>query len=64
MKPGFQIAGFVINYLKELDGLNMHLLERRIHTDRWVALLGLRVEINFDVAFNRQRNESCSGLVV
>ncbi|PPR85538.1 hypothetical protein GOBAR_AA35150 [Gossypium barbadense] len=37
------IACFVINYLKELDGLNMHLLERRIHTDRWVALLGLRV---------------------
>ncbi|XP_052485099.1 uncharacterized protein LOC128040401 [Gossypium raimondii] len=64
MKSGSQIAGFVINYLKELDGLSIHLLVRRTHMERWVALNGLRVKINFDAAFNRQRNESCSGLVV
>ncbi|KAG8475460.1 hypothetical protein CXB51_032227 [Gossypium anomalum] len=64
LKSGSQIANFVINYLKELDGLNTHLLVRRIHTDRWVAPNGLMVRINFDAAFNRQKNESCSGLVV
>ncbi|MBA0842573.1 hypothetical protein Goarm_002393 [Gossypium armourianum] len=32
--------------------------------DRWVASNGLRVKINFDDAFNRQKNESCSRLVV
>ncbi|MBA0567992.1 hypothetical protein Golob_005519 [Gossypium lobatum] len=64
IKSGSQIADFMINYLKELDGLNTHLLVRRIHTDRWAAPNGLRVKLNFDVAFNRQRNDSCSGLVV
>ncbi|XP_016681200.1 uncharacterized protein [Gossypium hirsutum] len=64
MKSGSQIADFVINYLKKLDGLNTHSLVRRIHTNRWAAPNGLRVKLNFDVAFNRQRNNSCSGLVV
>ncbi|KAA3469669.1 reverse transcriptase [Gossypium australe] len=64
IKSGSQIAYYVINYLKELDGLNMHLPVRWIHKGRWVASNGLTVKINFDVAFNRQRNESCSGIVV
>ncbi|KAA3476684.1 glycine, alanine and asparagine-rich protein-like [Gossypium australe] len=38
--------------------------DRRIHTNRWVAPLGMSLRINFDAAFNRQRNESCSGLVI
>ncbi|PPS05643.1 hypothetical protein GOBAR_AA15009 [Gossypium barbadense] len=54
---------FVLNYLKELDGLNLNVPMRSAQTDRWVAPEGLRVKINFDVAFNKQRNESCSGLV-
>ncbi|KAK5846015.1 hypothetical protein PVK06_002281 [Gossypium arboreum] len=64
MKLGTQIADFVINYLKDLDGLNTHLLVRRIDTDRWAYPKGFKVKINFDTAFNRQRNESCSRLVV
>ncbi|KAK5825154.1 hypothetical protein PVK06_019959 [Gossypium arboreum] len=64
MKLGAQVAYFVINYLKELDRLNKHVPERRVHTARWVAPLGLRFKINFNVAFNKHRNELCSGLVV
>lgn len=48
LKWGSQIADFVINYFKELDGLDTHQLVRRIHTDRWVAPNGLMVRINFD----------------
>ncbi|PPS20529.1 hypothetical protein GOBAR_AA00046 [Gossypium barbadense] len=63
MKLGAQVAYFVINYLKELDRLNKHVPERKVHTARWVAPLGLRFKINFNVAFNKHRNELCSGLV-
>ncbi|KAG8485777.1 hypothetical protein CXB51_019141 [Gossypium anomalum] len=64
IKSGSQIADFVSNYLKELDGLHTNLPARRFHMGRWVALNGLRLKINFDAAFNKRRNESCSGLVV
>lgn len=64
MRSGSQVADFVTNYLHELDGLTLLLPERRIHTTRQVAPQGLRFKINFDAAFNRQKNESCSGLVV
>ncbi|PPR82895.1 hypothetical protein GOBAR_AA37822 [Gossypium barbadense] len=57
-------GNFVSNYLKELDGLNTNLPARRFHTSRWVAPNGLRIKINFDAAFNKQRNKSCSRLVV
>ncbi|KAG8488152.1 hypothetical protein CXB51_018799 [Gossypium anomalum] len=64
VQGGSQITDFVSNYLKELDGLNTNLLERRFRTSRWVAPNGLRVKINFDAAFNKQRNKSYSRLVV
>ncbi|KAG8482855.1 hypothetical protein CXB51_024210 [Gossypium anomalum] len=56
IKLGSQIADFVSNYLKELDGLNMNLPARRFHMGRWVALNGLRLKINFDVTFNNRSN--------
>ncbi|KAG8498570.1 hypothetical protein CXB51_004864 [Gossypium anomalum] len=60
---GSQIADYVRNFLKELDGLNMDLHARQIFTGRWVAPIGSRIKINFDTAFNKQRKESCSGMV-
>ncbi|MBA0752977.1 hypothetical protein Gogos_019968, partial [Gossypium gossypioides] len=36
----------------------------RLLTDRWIAPTGSTDKINFDAAFNRQRKESCLGLVV
>ncbi|XP_052877972.1 uncharacterized protein LOC128284200 [Gossypium arboreum] len=55
--------GYVKNSLKELDGVKTNLPARQI-TNRWVAPTGSRVKINFDAAFNKQRNKSCSGMVV
>ncbi|KAA3489520.1 reverse transcriptase [Gossypium australe] len=63
-KQGLKIADFVTNYLMELNGVKQILPDRRIHTNRWVAPLGMSLRINFDAAFNRQRNESCSGFVI
>ncbi|PPS12972.1 hypothetical protein GOBAR_AA07678 [Gossypium barbadense] len=56
-------ASYVKNSLKELDGVKTNLPARQI-TNRWVAPTGSRVKINFDAAFNKQRNKSCSGMVV
>lgn len=46
----------------------MHLFrdcpERSVNNVRWVAPICPRIKINFDAACNRQRRESCSGLVV
>ncbi|KAA3483062.1 reverse transcriptase [Gossypium australe] len=64
IKIGIQIADFISNYLKELDGVKQILPERRVYTNRWKAPAGMRLKINFDATFNRQRNESCSGLVI
>ncbi|MBA0667404.1 hypothetical protein Goklo_000494 [Gossypium klotzschianum] len=63
-RPGPQVAKFVLNYLKELDGVNENLPGRVINPGGWTAQKGSSVEINFDAASNRQRKESCSGLVV
>lgn len=63
-KTGSQIADFVLSNLKELDGLNNHLPERRFTTGRWAAPTGSMIKINFNAAFNGQRKESCSGLLV
>ncbi|MBA0554006.1 hypothetical protein Golob_013140, partial [Gossypium lobatum] len=51
-------------YLKELDGLNNQLPGSRLLTDRWISPISSINKINFDAAFNRQRKESCLGLVV
>lgn len=40
MKSGSQVADFVLNYLKELDGLNRSVLEKKLHTIRWGAPIG------------------------
>ncbi|PPS02079.1 hypothetical protein GOBAR_AA18587 [Gossypium barbadense] len=64
MKSGSQIAEFVLNYLNELEGLNMYVHERRIPTVRWATPIGSRVKINFDATFNRHKRELCSGPVV
>lgn len=50
MKSGSQIAEFILNYLKELDGLNMYAPGGRIPTARWAAPVGATVKINFDAA--------------
>ncbi|KAK5839825.1 hypothetical protein PVK06_008665 [Gossypium arboreum] len=64
MKSRTQVGEFVLNYLKELEGLNLLVSERRIPMVRWVAPIGSRVKINFDATFNRHKRESCFGLVV
>ncbi|KAA3462806.1 glycine, alanine and asparagine-rich protein-like [Gossypium australe] len=64
MRTGSQIADFVVNYMKELEGIKQILPKNGVHNSRWVAPLGSRVKINFDVAFNRQTKESCTGLIV
>ncbi|KAK5835954.1 hypothetical protein PVK06_011680 [Gossypium arboreum] len=61
---GSQIADYVKNSLKELDGVKTDLPARPILTDRWVAPTGPRLKINFGATFNKQRNGSCSGMVV
>ncbi|KAA3474993.1 reverse transcriptase [Gossypium australe] len=64
IKTGSQIAEFVSNYLRELDGVKQILPDRCAYTNRWEAPAGMFWRINFDAAFNRQINESCSGLVI
>ncbi|KAA3482737.1 reverse transcriptase [Gossypium australe] len=64
IKTGTQIAEFVSNYLRELDRTKQILPDRSAYTNRWEAPAGMCWRINFDAAFNRQRNESCSGLVI
>ncbi|KAG4212206.1 hypothetical protein ERO13_A02G149901v2 [Gossypium hirsutum] len=61
---GVQIARFVQNFLKELDDLKSAIPKRRICVDRWTALMGSRLKVNFDAAFNNHNKESCSGLVI
>ncbi|MBA0761501.1 hypothetical protein Gotri_024140 [Gossypium trilobum] len=63
-KTGSQLVDLVFSYLKELDGLNIHLPGNGLLMGRQTAPTGSTVKINFDTAFNRQRKESCSKLVV
>ncbi|MBA0851442.1 hypothetical protein Goshw_019876 [Gossypium schwendimanii] len=63
-KTGSQLVDLVYSYLKELDGLNNHLPGNGLLMGRQTAPTGSTVKINFDIAFNRQRKESCSKLVV
>ncbi|KAK5825744.1 hypothetical protein PVK06_020608 [Gossypium arboreum] len=64
VKSGSQMANFVRNYIKELDGLSSSLPVIQFHTSRWVTLMDPWLKINFDAAFNREKKELCSGLVV
>lgn len=54
----------MLNYIKELDGLNTHLPSRRVQTERWTSPTEPTVKIDFDVVFSKQKKESCSGMVV
>ncbi|KAK5818527.1 hypothetical protein PVK06_023468 [Gossypium arboreum] len=64
IKKGAQIAGFVENHLKELDGLRQSVPVERLCVTSSVAPEGSRFKINFDAAINNHRKESCSGLVI
>ncbi|KAA3472099.1 reverse transcriptase [Gossypium australe] len=64
MQTGSQIVDFFVKYMRELDGTKRFLPESSFHRNRWIAPSGSRLKINFDAAFNRQRKESCTGLIV
>ncbi|PPS18532.1 hypothetical protein GOBAR_AA02060 [Gossypium barbadense] len=63
-QTGSQMADFITNYIKELDGLSMCLPMNRLHSSRWVELTDPWVRINFDAAFNKEKNDSSSGLLI
>lgn len=62
-KSGSQVAEFVLNYLKELDKVNVTLPGRVINPNGWTTPNGSIVKINFDATYNMQKKESWSGLV-
>ncbi|KAH1096605.1 hypothetical protein J1N35_013526 [Gossypium stocksii] len=64
VQTGAQIASFVKNFLQELDGFERSIPVERLCVANWVASTGRRLKINFDAAYDKQRKESCSGLVV
>ncbi|TYG88963.1 hypothetical protein ES288_A12G063000v1 [Gossypium darwinii] len=64
IKTGAQIAIFVENHIKELDGLKQNVPVERFYVASWVASEGTGIKINFNAAFNNRRKESCSGLVI
>ncbi|KAA3474494.1 reverse transcriptase [Gossypium australe] len=63
-KTGAQIAEFVSNYLRELDGVKQPIPDRCASKNRWEAPARTFWRINFNAAFNKQNSESCSGLVI
>ncbi|KAA3457116.1 reverse transcriptase [Gossypium australe] len=63
-QTGGQIADFITNYLKEIDGSKKLLPARGIQATRWKAPGSTCMRINFDATFNYQNREACSGLVV
>ncbi|KAK5772714.1 hypothetical protein PVK06_049008 [Gossypium arboreum] len=63
-KSGSQVADFISDYIKELDGLSSYLPVRRFSTSPWAVPTNPWVKINFGAAFNKDKNESCSGIVV
>ncbi|KAL1177432.1 hypothetical protein V6Z11_A03G030400 [Gossypium hirsutum] len=64
IKTGSQVADFVRNYIKELEGLRTCLLINRFSLSRWMAPLDQWLKINFDAAFKKELKVSCLGLVV
>ncbi|KAK5824516.1 hypothetical protein PVK06_019291 [Gossypium arboreum] len=63
-KTGLKVADFVRNYICELDGLRNVLLAKMMERERWKPPENPFVKINFDSAYKKDENRSCSGIVI
>ncbi|KAG8501226.1 hypothetical protein CXB51_003348 [Gossypium anomalum] len=63
-KSRLEIANFVRSYIIELDGLEKVLPANLLGNESWKPPKSPFARINFDIAYNKKDNRSCSGLVV
>ncbi|MBA0605877.1 hypothetical protein Godav_018409 [Gossypium davidsonii] len=59
-----ETANFIRNYLEEIDGINERTTVKQVLQVSWKAPNEQFVKINFDVAFCKQNNKSCLGIII
>ncbi|MBA0758091.1 hypothetical protein Gotri_021115 [Gossypium trilobum] len=63
-RTGLAIIDFIKNYVRELDGLNSSIPIQKIELKKRQLSENRFVKINFDAAFRKHENKSCSRIVI
>ncbi|PPD72803.1 hypothetical protein GOBAR_DD30294 [Gossypium barbadense] len=63
-RSGNSIADSIRNHIQEIDGLQVPLPVKRMELKSWQPSKPLFVKINFDAAYKKQEEKSCSGIVI
>ncbi|KAK5812674.1 hypothetical protein PVK06_028112 [Gossypium arboreum] len=64
MQTSANLTHFIIDYLRELDGVNKRLPISKLVNESWRPPEDINVKINFDAAFDKQHKRSCTVIVI